>query len=57
MLRLWLEAGDSTHTWRASLETPSDGERRGFASLGDLFAFLERETSASSTDPGLADEV
>jgi hypothetical protein len=30
--------------WRASLESPQDGERLGFASLLDLFAFLESET-------------
>jgi hypothetical protein len=57
MLRLWQAAGDSTQTWRASLETPSDGERRGFASLGDLFAFLARETSDLSADEGLTDET
>jgi hypothetical protein len=29
--------------WRASLESPHTGERRGFASTTDLFTFLEQE--------------
>jgi hypothetical protein len=29
--------------WRASLESPQTGERRSFASLDDLMAFLARE--------------
>jgi hypothetical protein len=53
LLRLWQESGgDLPHgnasrgrpLWRASLERPQDGERLGFASLADLFAFLESET-------------
>jgi hypothetical protein len=55
LLRLWQESGgDLPHgnaprgppLWRASLERPHDGERLGFASLVDLFAFLESETGA-----------
>lgn len=45
LLRLW-RAGDAEKpVWRASLESPHTGERRGFASLADLFSFLENETS------------
>jgi hypothetical protein len=57
LLRLWQESGGPTDCgghrplWRASLERPQEGERLGFASLEDLFAFLEDETGASS--PGL----
>jgi hypothetical protein len=41
LLRLW-QAGDvGDSTWRASLESPHTGERRGFASLDLLFAFLK----------------
>lgn len=41
LLRLW-EAGDGQWPeWRASLESVQGGERRGFASLAALFAFLE----------------
>lgn len=40
--------GGDLPLWRASLERPQDGERLGFASLVDLFAFLESETRLSS---------
>jgi hypothetical protein len=44
LLRLWPVHSEGTTIWRASLESPHTGERRGFASLADLFAFLEKET-------------
>jgi hypothetical protein len=51
MLRLWQAESEGTLVWRASLESASNrfgqpGERRGFASLGELYAFLEQETAA-----------
>jgi hypothetical protein len=42
LLRLW-RVGTEEAAWRASLESPHTGELTGFASLEDLFAFLERE--------------
>lgn len=56
LLRVWQEsagdlAGGDAPLWRASLESPHTGARLCFASLGDLLAFLERETGTSS--PGL----
>ena len=56
LLRLWEESGgsppDAPHDeppmWRASLEHPRSGEHLGFASLADLFAFLQHETGPSS---------
>jgi hypothetical protein len=52
LLRLWQEsAGDPAggdSLWRASLEKPQSDIRQGFASLADLFAFLERETGTPS---------
>ena len=50
LLRLWQTEQDKALVWRASLESASDGfgqpgERWGFASLDELFAFLERETA------------
>jgi hypothetical protein len=54
LLRLWRENdsegahGIETAVWRASLERPQAGERRGFANLADLFAFLESETMSNS---------
>jgi hypothetical protein len=48
LLRLWQESAGDAPLWRASLERPQGGERLGFRSLEDLFAFLERETRSSS---------
>lgn len=52
MLRLWQTKPDAgTHhveakaTWRASIENPHTGERRGFLSLEALFAFLAQEVA------------
>lgn len=42
LLRLW-RVGPEEAAWRASLESPHTGELTGFASLEDLFAFLETE--------------
>ena len=57
LLRLWQEStgsasGGEPALWRASLERPQDGERLGFASLVDLFAFLESETVSGSPASG-----
>jgi hypothetical protein len=42
LLRLWLTDLETTGTpgWRVSLEDSHTGERLGFASLEQLFAFL-----------------
>ncbi len=65
LLRLWEERGqrgDGPGGWRCSLEDPHTGERRGFASLGALVAFLQAELdrdgdrpqdgSAEASEPG-----
>ena len=44
MLRLWQVSSDRDPIWRASVESPHSGERRGFANLELLFAFLEEKT-------------
>lgn len=44
LLRLW-QTG-SQPIWRASLESPLTGERQGFASLQELFTFLETQAEA-----------
>ncbi len=42
LLRLWQVVNDEGRLhWRASLEDPHTGERRGFGSLEALVAFLE----------------
>ena len=66
MLRLWREsAGDlpggdlprgEAPLWRASLERPQSDELQGFASLADLFAFLEKETESSAPGSERSDE-
>jgi hypothetical protein len=44
LLRLWQTKSRDAWVWRASLESPYTDERKSFASLADLFAFLEQET-------------
>jgi hypothetical protein len=44
LLRLWQTGDRGEQVWRASLESPGTGERLGFASLKDLFSFLQAET-------------
>jgi hypothetical protein len=40
LLRLWRNTGPGGFNWQASLETPKTGERIGFPSLEELFAYL-----------------
>jgi hypothetical protein len=42
LLRLWQTNTGGRPAWRASLESPQTGHRVGFASLADLFAYLDR---------------
>ena len=44
LLRLWQAKSGGERIWRASLQDPHTEECRGFATLTDLFAFLEQET-------------
>jgi hypothetical protein len=43
LLRLWQASSGGELVWRASLEDPHTGERRGFACLAELIAYLEGE--------------
>jgi hypothetical protein len=43
LLRIWQTCDGQKEIWRASLESPGTGERRGFADLESLFAFLAAE--------------
>ena len=46
LLRLWQADGDDgSPVWRAALEDARTGERRGFADLARLCAFLEAQTA------------
>jgi hypothetical protein len=61
LLRLWQESagdlpGGEPPLWRASLEKAQSDMRQGFASLADLFAFLEKETGSRSPDPERSDD-
>jgi len=44
LLRLWQTSDGRKLVWRASLESPGTGERRGFASLKELFGVLQAQT-------------
>lgn len=44
MLRLWETSNGEKQIWRASLESPGSGQRRGFASLQSLIDYLEAQT-------------
>ena len=45
LLRLWQTQDRGESAWRASLESAHTGERLGFASLAELYAFLQQETA------------
>jgi hypothetical protein len=50
LLRLWESDEVSQLIWRASLESTDTGERRGFADLDSLFAYLETVCQTLSPD-------
>jgi len=53
VLRLWQEGRDhrtGAGVWRFSLKMLPSGERRGFATLEALLAFLEQEMARAETD-------
>jgi hypothetical protein len=51
LLRVWRTGSDESAVWRASLENPFTGERRGFAGLEDLFAYLQAQIDAEAYQP------
>ena len=54
LLRLWQVRCEKGLAWRASLESARAGERRGFASLDELFDFLRGRTEEGEV---LGDEM
>ena len=56
LLRLWQTRDEGVWIWRASLESSSTGERRGFASLAEMYAFLEGEIARVDEDGHVAPE-
>jgi hypothetical protein len=47
LLRLWEVENEGQPVWRASLQETHSGERRGFADLAALGAFLAAQTGGS----------
>lgn len=43
MLRLWETSNGEKQIWRASLESPGTGQRRGFANLQSLVDYLQAQ--------------
>jgi hypothetical protein len=50
LLRLWQVKQNGRETWRASLEDPRTGEKRGFASLEALMDFLYAQVREGNRD-------
>ncbi len=48
LLRLWRVKEDGQLAWRVSLEQVDSGEKHGFSSLEELFAFIERFTQSTA---------
>ncbi len=48
LLRLWCADESEMKCWRASIEDTRTGERIGFASLEELFAFLMEQSELDS---------
>ena len=51
LLRLWQIESKGQLVWRASLEDARTGERRGFASIDALLAFLREQTDVVTDSP------
>lgn len=57
LIRLWQIRSAGELIWRASLESPSTGERWGFANLEDLFDFLQRQTGPAPDSGQAVDQI
>ena len=56
LLRLWQVESEGELVWRASLDNPHTGQRRGFAGLAEMLSFLEHEVIDGAGDaPSLPD--
>jgi hypothetical protein len=52
LLRLWFVQVQGKKQWRASIESPHTGERKVFASLEQLFAFLGERCEGEEPEVG-----
>jgi hypothetical protein len=50
LLRLWQVRCEGELVWRASLESPTTGERQGFGSLAELLTHLEDVCDRAAAD-------
>jgi hypothetical protein len=50
LLRLWQTESNGEPVWRASLESVRTGQRKGFADIGSLFAFLESQVGGAEAE-------
>jgi hypothetical protein len=55
LLRLWWAGHDGEAGWRASLEETHTGVRHGFATLEQLFAFLNEQIRSNPDGDTLSD--
>ena len=51
LLRLWREGRDEER-WQASLHDPHTGDRLGFGSVDELFAFLQGQMGVTPVTDG-----
>ncbi len=56
LLRLWMDDSNGKQVWRISLENPFSGNRRGFASLKDLCAYLKEKMQEENENMEVSDE-
>ena len=56
LLRMWSVTAEDGVAWRASLEEAHTGERKGFAGLEQLSAFLERQCQTVDRSPARRDK-
>jgi hypothetical protein len=56
LLRLWVDDTNGKQVWRISLENPFSGERRGFASLNDLCAYLQEKMHEKKENEEVSNE-
>jgi hypothetical protein len=54
LLRLWQISDGERQVWRASLQSPDSEEQQGFASLEDLYAFLDAQAGQAG-EKGIGD--
>lgn len=57
LVRLWRVSTERGTIWRASVESPHTAERRAFADMHQLLAFLEQRVGEEETEIEQAKEL